>query len=89
MPTEYGYYILESKINTIEKQKFETIESTEICPKRMFLDDIIVNIRYYGMTAESLSKATNISNLRLSCLLKGNAIFEPDELQKIKRILHL
>jgi len=89
MPTEYGYYIMPSKMNPIEKDKFEIIESREVCPKRTFLEEINFNMNYYGINIESLSKATNISNFRISCLINGRAEFEPHELQKIKRILHL
>lgn len=89
MPTEYGYYIVPSKMNPIEKEKFEVIDSMEVCPQRTFLEEINFNMNYYGINAESLSKATNISNFRISCLIKGNAKFEPHELEKIKRILHL
>lgn len=89
MPTEYGYYIAPSKMNQIEKDKFEVIESREVCPQRTLLDEINFNMEYYKINLQSLSMACSISSFRMSALINGNATFEPDELQKIKRILHL
>lgn len=89
MPTEYGYYIMPSKMNPIEKVKYEIIESRVVCPKRTLLDEINFNMEYYKINIQSLSMACSISSFRISCLIKGSAQFEPDELQKIKRILHL
>lgn len=89
MPTEYGYYIVPSKMNPIEKEKFEVIESRGVCPQRTLLDEINFNMEYYKINLQSLSMACSISSFRLSCLIKGSAEFKPHELQKIKRILHL
>lgn len=89
MITEHEYQIFQSKINKDVIQDFEILESIATFNQKIFLDKIKDGLLFYEMTIESLSISCNISQFRLSCLLNGNANFEPNEVQVIKRRLHI
>lgn len=89
MITEHEYQIFQSKMNKDVIQDFEILESIATFSHKIFLDKIKDGLLFYEMTIESLSISCNISQFRLSCLLNGNANFEPNEIQVIKRRLHI
>lgn len=89
MIIEDGYYIAESSMNKKQIEHFEVIESISTFGHQSFSKQIKDNLEFYGMTIESLSKSTNMSSFRLSCLVKGNAKFEKHEVDLIKKRLHI
>lgn len=86
---EDGYEILESKINYSIKHDFEILDSMAKFKNSTFLDQIRHNLDFYGMSLCSLSKSIGISEFRLSALINNRADFEPNEVQIIKKRLHL
>jgi len=84
-----GYYTFESKMNIGVKDIFETAESIATFHNKTFIEQIKDNLKFYEMSVEALSKSCNISLFRLNALINSNATFEIDEVNLIKRRLHI
>ena len=86
---EDGYDIYESSMNYGIKYDFDIKESMAAFHNKTFLEQIKHNLDFYGMSIESLAKSIGISSFRLSALINNRADFEPNEVQIIKKRLHL
>lgn len=89
MNIECDYEYFESAMNGKHVERFETIESMATFKQKNFLDQIKHNLKYYGMTVDSLAKSISISSFRMSALINNRADFEPYEVQIIKKRLHI
>jgi len=83
-----GFLIIESRMNGKPKEIYETIESVSTFNHEEFSRQIKDEMNFYGLNVESLSKSCQISNFRMSALIRGNATFEQHEIDVIRKRLH-